>query len=78
MTVQSLLAQIALPSEHGSAVQRGGCCAFSCNERFQRWSFARSLEPARLIVEALQRLHLLSRPSLAFCTADFSTRMVSS
>jgi hypothetical protein len=33
-------------------------------------------EPARLVVEPLQGLHLF--PSLALSTADFMTRMVSS
>jgi hypothetical protein len=48
------------------------------DEDFERRAARATLQLPRLVVEALDRLISSSRPSFAFCTADFSTRMVSS
>ena len=58
-TLDSLgLGHIALPSEHRAAVERRRCRAFGGDEGFQRWAVGGSLQPARLVVETLQRAHL--------------------
>ena len=60
--------QVLFPSEYGPAVQQRRCGAFGGDERFERGSFSRAFEPARLVVETLQRLHLLVARKL--CVLD--------
>ena len=60
--------QIFLPSEYGPAIQQRRRRALGGDEGFQQGSLGCPLEPARLVVETLQRLHLLVASKL--CVLD--------
>src|SRR5258708_26097581 len=60
--------QIFFPSEYGPAIQHRRRCALGCDEGFEPGSFVAPFEPARLVVNTLQRLHLLVASNL--CVPD--------